>query len=150
MTVIWDEVYLDLVAHFYANVIRDYGQDSIVSYVKGVGFTLDRSVIWKNLGLGFGGEIYKEKMIRKEQLHVLYGWDIYEYVQPTINNLPFETRLVHHFICTIFIPKTRKYEYITDRELFFLWAYLTDSRIDLPMFILDQMYKATMNNVSLP
>ena len=45
MTVIRDEVYPDLVAHFYANATRDYGQDSIDSYVKGVGFILNRSII---------------------------------------------------------------------------------------------------------
>ena len=50
----------------------------------------------------------------------------------------------------MFIPKTRKYEHITDKELFFLLAYMTNSRIDLLMFILDQMYKATMNKISLP
>ena len=48
------------------------------------------------------------------------------------------------------IPKTEKYEHVTDKEQFFLWAYMTDSRIDLPIFVLDQMYKATMNKTSLP
>ena len=66
MTIIWDEVYPDLVAHFYANATRDYGQDSIDSYLKGVGFTLNRSVIQKILGLEFGGEIYKERVSRKK------------------------------------------------------------------------------------
>ena len=50
----------------------------------------------------------------------------------------------------MFIPKTKKYEHVTDRELLFLWAYMIDSRIDLPMFILEKMYKATMNKISLP
>ena len=61
-----------------------------------------------------------------------------------------ELRLIHHFVCTMLIPRTEKYEYVSDKELFFLLAYMTDSRIDLPMFILDQMYKATMNKISLP
>ena len=64
--------------------------------------------------------------------------------------MSLELRLVHHFKCTIFISKIGKYEHITDRELFFLWAYISDSRIDLPLFILDQMYKAIMTKVSLP
>ena len=66
------------------------------------------------------------------------------------NKISFELRLVHHFICTMLIPKTEKYEHVTDKEQFFLWAYMTDSRIDLPIFVLDQMYKATMNKISLP
>ncbi|GFS38377.1 hypothetical protein Acr_00g0057120 [Actinidia rufa] len=148
MTVIRDEVYPDLVAHFYANATREYGQDSIDSYVKRVGLTLDRSVIRKILGLGFGGEIYREKAPRKVQLKALYGVDIDEYVQPTANDLPLETRLVHHYVCAIFIPKAGKYKHGTDRELFFLWAYLMESRIDLPMFILYQMHRATMNKVN--
>ena len=48
------------------------------------------------------------------------------------------------------IPKIGKYEHVSDRELFFLCAYMTDVRIDLSIFILDQMYKATMNKTSLP
>ena len=47
MTTMRDDVYLDLVVHFYANGTRDYGQVSIDSYVKGVSFTLDQSVIQK-------------------------------------------------------------------------------------------------------
>ena len=83
-------------------------------------------------------------------MNVFYGQDTEEYVQPNANDLPLETRLVHHVVSTNFIPKIRRFEHITNRELFFLWAYLTDSRIDFPMFILDQMYRTTMNNVSLP
>ena len=48
MIVIRDEVYPDLVAHFYASATREYGHDSIYSYVNGVGLTLERSVIHKN------------------------------------------------------------------------------------------------------
>ena len=66
------------------------------------------------------------------------------------NDLPLETRLVHHFVFTIFIPKIGKYEHVIHRKLVFLWAYLMESRIDLPMFFLDQMYRAIMNKVSLP
>ena len=59
MTTMRDDVYPDLVAHFYANATRDYGQVSIESYVKKVSFTLDRSKIRRFLGIGLGGEIYK-------------------------------------------------------------------------------------------
>ena len=68
MTTLRDDVYRDLVVHFYANATRGYGQVSIDSYVKGVSFTLDRFVIRKILGIGLGGEIYKENITRKEQL----------------------------------------------------------------------------------
>ena len=59
MTTMRDDVYPDLVAHFYANATRDYGQVSIEIYVKKVSFTLDRSTIQNFLGIGLGGEIYK-------------------------------------------------------------------------------------------
>ena len=52
-----DDVYPDLVAHFYSNAAREYGNVSIDSYVKGVSFMLDRSVLRKILGIGLGGEI---------------------------------------------------------------------------------------------
>ena len=31
-----------------------------------------------------------------------------------------------------------------------MWAYITDSKIDLPLFILDQMFRATMTKINLP
>ena len=71
-------------------------------------------------------------------------------MQPKANDMVLEMRLVHHFVCTILIPMIGKYEHVSDRELFFLWAYMIDTRIDLPILILDQMYKATMNKISLP
>ena len=120
MTTLRDDVYHDLVAHFYANANKKYGQVSIDSYVKGVSFTLDRSIIRKNLGIGLGGEIYRDNITQKEQLKVLYGQDTNEYVQPIANDLPLELRLVHHFVCTIFTPKTGKYEYVSEKDLFFL------------------------------
>ena len=150
MTTLRDVVYPDLVAHFYANATREYGQVSIDSYVKGVLFTLDWSVIRKILGIETGGEIYRDNITRKEQLKVLYGQDTDECVQPIANDLPLELRPVHHFACTIFTPKMGKYEYVSQKELFFLWAYITDSKIDLPLFILDHMFRATITKISLP
>ena len=73
-----------------------------------------------------------------------------ECVQPIANDLPLKLRLIYHFIYTIFIFKTRKYEHVLDKELFFLWAYITNSKIDLPLFILDQMFRATMTKINLP
>ena len=149
MATIWDDVYPNLVVHFYDNATKEYNGVSINSYVKGVKFTLDRSVLQNILGLGAGREIYRENINRKDQLSVLYGQDTDEYMQPTANNLPLELRLVHHFIYNIFVPKIEKYEHVSDKELFFLWAYIIDSKIDLPMFILDHIFRATMNKVSL-
>ena len=59
MTTIRDDVYLDLVTHFYANASREYRDESIKSYVKGESFSLDRSVIREILGIRHGVEIYK-------------------------------------------------------------------------------------------
>ncbi|GFS42563.1 hypothetical protein Acr_00g0080580 [Actinidia rufa] len=72
MTTLRDDVYPNLVAHF-TNATRGYEQVSIDSYVKGVSFTLDKSVIRKILGIGLGGEVYRDTITRKEQLKVLYG-----------------------------------------------------------------------------
>ena len=120
MTTLRDNVYPDLVAHFYANATREYGQVSIDSYVKGVSFKLDKSVVKKILGIGLNEEIYGDNITRKLQLKVLYEEDTDECVQPIANNLPLELRLVHHFVYTIFTPKAAKYEYVSEKELFFL------------------------------
>ena len=122
MTTMRDDIYPNLVAHFYSNATRDNGQDSINSYVKGVKFTLDRSVVRKTLGIRVDGEIYRENINQKDQLSVLYEQDTDKYVKSTANDLPLKLRLVHHFVCTMFIPETRKYKHVTDKELFFLWG----------------------------
>ena len=83
-------------------------------------------------------------------MQAVYGENVSLAAQTKANTLPLELRLVHHFICTILIPKTGKFEYVSDRELFFLWAYVTNSKIDLALFILDQMFKATIKKASLP
>ena len=62
MTTIRDDVYPDLVVHFYANATKGYHCDTIKSYVKGVNITLDRSVIRKILGIGSKGEVYRENL----------------------------------------------------------------------------------------
>ena len=73
MTTMKDDVYPDLVAHFYANATREYNDVQIDSYVKRVSFTLDRSVVRKILGIEVGGEIYRGNITQKEQLNVLCG-----------------------------------------------------------------------------
>ena len=88
MTTIREDVYPNLVTHFYANASREYRDESIKSYVKGESFSLDRSVIRKILGIRHGGEIYRANIPQNEQLDVLYGQNIDECVQPTTNDLP--------------------------------------------------------------
>ena len=107
-------------------------------------------MIRKFLEIGLGSEIYRDNITQNQQLKVLYGQDMDECVQPIANDLPLELRPVHHFACTIFTPKMGKYEYVSQKELFFLWAYITDSKIDLPLFILDHTFKATVTNINLP
>ena len=91
----------------------------------------------------------KDNRTRKKQLNVLYGEETNEYVQPIANDLPLELRLMHHFVCTIFTLKIEKYEYVSKKVLFFLCAYIADSKIDLPLFVLDHMFRATMTKMSL-
>ena len=83
-------------------------------------------------------------------MKVLYGEETDECMQSIANDLPLELRLVHHFVCTIFTPKVSKYEYVSEKEFFCVGAYITDSKIDLPLFILDHLFKATMAKISLP
>ena len=73
-------------------------------------FTLDWLVIQNFLRIRVDGKIYRDNITLKEQLKVLYGEDTDECVQPIANNLTLELRLVHHFVCTNFTPKIRKYD----------------------------------------
>ncbi|GFY99249.1 hypothetical protein Acr_13g0006500 [Actinidia rufa] len=150
LTLTIDDVYPDLVVYFYANASKGIHSDSIKSYVKGTNISLDRSVIQTLLGIKPGEEVERQSIKRKNQLRAVYGENVNLAAQPRANMLPLELRLVHHFISTILIPKTGKFEYVSDRELFFLWAYVTDSKIDVALFILDQMHKVTIKKINLP
>ena len=55
MTTLREDVYPDLVAHFYSNGKKENGDASIISYVKGIFFTLNRTVIRQILGIRLGG-----------------------------------------------------------------------------------------------
>ncbi|GFS30770.1 hypothetical protein Acr_00g0013970 [Actinidia rufa] len=83
MVTLRDDVYTDLVAHFYANPKLGQDREIIKSYVKEIKIDLNRNIIRNILVLGSG-------------------------VQPKANTLSLEPRLVHHFICTILIPKMHK------------------------------------------
>ncbi|XP_057459244.1 uncharacterized protein LOC130749902 [Actinidia eriantha] len=87
-----DDVYPNLVAHFYANATKGYHCDMINSYVKGVKIELDQSVIRKILGLGFGNEKYRNEVKREQQLKVIYGRDVNASVQPKLRELTKEVR----------------------------------------------------------
>ena len=66
MTTLRDDMYTDLVVHFYVNAYREYGAISIESYVKEVSFTLDRFLNRKILGIGLSGEVYRDNISQKE------------------------------------------------------------------------------------
>ena len=94
---------------------------------------------------GHGGEMPFDVVSRKEQLWVPYGQEMPESTQPLANDLPLELRLVHHFVAKIFLPKVGKFEHVNDKELFFLWAFLTNTHIDIPSYILSNMNHASLS-----
>ena len=83
-------------------------------------------------------------------MSTLYGEKFNENEKLIASDLPLELRVVHHFFCTMFMPKSEKFEYISEKELVFLWAYIIDAKIDIFMFILDHIIKASKTQFSLP
>ena len=66
MTTLRDDVYTDLVAHFYANANWEQDGETIKSYVKGVKIELDQNVIRNILRIGSGGEKIRKEVKRGE------------------------------------------------------------------------------------
>ena len=108
MTLTRDDVYPELVIYFYVNASRGLHSDTIKSYVKGVVITLDRLVIEKFLGMKLEEKVERHLIKKKHQLRAVYGENVNLAAQPKANRLSLELRLVHHFVCTILIPKTEK------------------------------------------
>ena len=93
---------------------------------------LERFVVRKILGNWLGGEIYRDSITRKEQLKVLYRQDTDECVQSTANDLTLKLRLVHHFVYTIFTPKTRSTNMFRIRNYSFCGPILPIQRLTCP------------------
>ena len=103
------------------------------------------------LGISGDGIIGEKPMDRCPALSFLLGKEVTDNsLQTKANELPLELRLVHHFICHIFIHKGGKFEYVSNKELFFLQAYMTEAKVDLANYILKLILKASKTKARLP
>lgn len=82
MPSIKENIYHELVGHFYAHVEKEFGCLEVSSRVKGVQFTLTREVICEILKIRSGEEKKEKDVDRKDQLSSLYGEESNENEKP--------------------------------------------------------------------
>lgn len=62
----------------------------------------------------------------------------------TANQLSIEMHLLHHIIMRIFIPKTRRFNFITKRELLLMYHLVWGIFLNLPSMMMHQMRQTMM------
>ena len=65
--------------------------------------------------------------------------------------LSLEMRLLHNFISRIFIPRTGRFDWVSERDLAFMKKVIKGEPIDLPFIMMNQMKETTRKaNTCLP
>ena len=62
----------------------------------------------------------------------------------TANQLSLEMRLLHHITARILLPKTGRFDFITERELMVMTSLIERRQINLPSLMLTQMHDAAI------
>ena len=60
--------------------------------------------------------------------------------------LSVEMRLLHHIVARIFLPKTGRFDYITERELMLMTTLAQGLILNIPGVILRQMHEAASSS----
>ena len=114
-----DRYYPHLIREFYGSLAR--GADGWTATVRGVTFVLTPEVlghIWRIPTLGATSDhlLDREAGIRC----ILERDDVRGVTTVSAIQLSVEMRLLHHIVARIFLPKTGRFDYITERELMFM------------------------------
>ena len=62
----------------------------------------------------------------------------------TANQLLVEMRLLHHIMARILLPKTGRFDFITERELMLMVCLTQRMQVDIPSMMLIQMRDAAI------
>ena len=67
------------------------------------------------------------------------------------SSLLLEMRLLYNFISRIFIPRTRRFHWVSERDLTFMEKVIKEEAINLPYIMISQMKETTRKaNTCLP
>ena len=129
--------YANLVRSFYENLIL--GEEHIESKVKGKRIIISEEKLGNLLQMLTEDKKYLELNCRSSALRaILERNDIDEIGIVTASSLSLEIRRLHSFISRIFIPKTGKFDWVSERDLAFMECIIKGEAINLPFIMMGQ------------
>ena len=140
--------YPTLVRSFYENLrIRD---DCIESQVKGKKIIIFEELLSSLFHMPHNGSKFLELEDKARALEAIRG--TYSSKGNIIaNTLSLEMRLLHNFISRIFIPRSGRFDWVSERDLAFMEKIVNGDPINLPYIMINQIKETTRKtNTCLP
>ena len=140
--------YPTLVRRFYENLrIRD---DCIESQVKGKKIVISEELLSSLFMMPHNGSKFLELEDKARALEAIKG--TYNAKGNIIaSSLSLEMRLLHNFISRIFIPRSGRFDWVSERDLAFMEKIVNEEPINLPYIMMNQSKETTRKvNTCLP
>ena len=129
--------YPALVKEFYRNLTR--GDNGLISIVRGVGLNVTAVILSRLLDLPLSGPSTFDPEDRSPALTRLLNRDFEGFEEVFANQLPLDLRLLHNICSRILFPKTGRFDYVSERDIFVMDAVVSGRPINLPVMILWHM-----------
>ena len=140
--------YPTLVRRFYENLkIKD---DVIESHVRGRKIVLSEELISSLFKMPHVGSKFLELEDKPRALEAIQG-TYSEKGTIIASTLSLEMRLLHNFISRIFIPRSGRFDWVSERDLAFMEKVVNGEPINLPYIMMTQIKETTRKtNTCLP
>ena len=134
-----------LVKSFFENLrIRP---NSLESVINGVRIVLDEAKLSQILEMPREGSCVLRLEDRLDGLRcVLEREDVTGIDLVQANQLLVELRLLHHIISRIIFPKTRRFDWVTERDISLIYFLINGVQVNLPYMMILQMSEAMKKN----
>ena len=126
--------YPALVKEFYRNLTR--GDNGLISIVRGVGLNVSTVILSRLLDLPLSGPSTYDPEDRSPALTRLLNRNFEGFEEVSANQLPLDLRLLHNICSRILFPKTGRFDYVSERDIFVMDAVVSGRPINLPIMIL--------------
>ena len=140
--------YPTLVRTFYENLkVKD---DCLESQVKGKRIILSEELLSLLFQMPHNGSKFLELEDKSQALEAIRG--TYNSKGNIVaSSLSLEMRLLHNFISRIFIPRSGRFDWVSERDLAFMEKVVKGDPINLPFIMMNQIKETTRKaNTCLP
>ena len=142
--------YPSLVREFYSSLTR--GSGGFTYTIRGVPITIIEILVSRILQMSNEGITPSTHSDKESTLKLILGRDEVNPLEViSVGQLSIEMRLLHNFISRIFIPRTGRFDWVSEWDLAFMKKVIKGEAINLPYIMISQMKKTTRKaNTCLP